>query len=354
MHNPLRPAVLGLVLSYLVLQPVPAMAEGKIRELLRERIQERAMQGDGGSKSLGAGFDDGSGGGSCAERDSDIQKKLKSPLGKRIMGPKPDLADLSYGTHSRQKLDVFLPKTKAKSPIAPIIIMVHGGGWCTGDKAINNITENKVARWVPKGFIFVSINYPMVTDGYDALAQVDETARAVAYVQKSAAQWGGDGSKIILMGHSAGAHLISMVNADPDTRRKFNIKPLLGAVSLDAGAIDVVTQMPNVVPILKTRYKEAFGTDEAIWIAASPYHQLAKPAAPWLGVCSSTRPDNPCGQADAYVKKSKSLGIMASSLPLAKGHGALNKELGLNNDYTKSVEKFMAALDPVVKRLLGV
>ena len=65
------------------------------------------------------------------------------------------------------------------------------------------------------------------------------------------------------MGHSAGAHLVSLVNADASIRRVNAVQPLLGVVSLDAGAIDVVRQMPNVYPFLEVRYREAFGDTES-------------------------------------------------------------------------------------------
>jgi len=44
------------------------------------------------------------------------------------------------------------------------------------------------------------------------------------------------------------------VNADARIRQASGMRPVLGTVSLDAGAIDVVRQMPNVYPFLKTRY----------------------------------------------------------------------------------------------------
>ena len=118
---------------------------------------------------------------------------------------------------------------------------------------------------------------------------------------------------------------------------------LLGTVSLDAGAVDVVKQMPNVYPFLKTRYREAFGDTEAQWVTASPYHRLDRSAAPWLGVCSTTRKDDPCGQARAYVAKSRGLGVMADMLTEGAGDmdanafkerlQTLNMSLGFGADW---------------------
>lgn len=259
----------------------------------------------------------------------------------------PDLADVAYGPEPLATLDVYLPKGQVAGG-APLIMMVHGGGWCVGDKGGSQMVANKVARWVSQGFVFLSVNYPMVNDGADALAQAGAIAGAAAFVQAHAGEWGGDGRRLILMGHSAGAHLVSLVNADAHLRAAHGVRPLLGTVSLDAGAIDVVKQMPNVYPFLKARYREAFGDTEVGWIAASPFHQLDPTAAPWLGVCSTQRKDKPCDQAQAYADKSQGLGIRAAVLPEPMNHGEINSALGAPGRYTDDVEAFMASLDPVV------
>ncbi|MGN6150916.1 MAG: alpha/beta hydrolase fold domain-containing protein [Lysobacteraceae bacterium] len=332
-----------------------ALAAGAASDLragpLRDRLRAR-MQGGGDGDGVAGEF---GGAMSCADWSKRVDR-LGERMQGRTHGPAPDRADVAYGPAARERLDVFLPQhVPSKQPVrggAPVIVMVHGGGWCVGDKAMAGVVANKVARWVPKGFVFVSVNYPMVGDGADAYAQGGEIARATAFVQAHAAEWGADPAKVILMGHSAGAHLVSLVNADASLRRTCGVTSLLGTVSLDAGAIDVVKQMPNVYPFLKTRYLEAFGETEAKWVVASPYHRLDRTAAPWLGVCSTTRKDDPCGQARAYVGKSRGLGVMADVLPQARNHGAINKDLGEPGDYTDDVEAFLARLDPAVAALL--
>ncbi|WP_158529621.1 alpha/beta hydrolase [Parvibium lacunae] len=331
---------------------------GPLRDRFMERMQNRQDTSANSSEAndeAGSELSDMGGGNaqSCADWSKKV-KRLGRLLGDKAAGPPPDQANIAYGPSALEKLDVFYAKTNTQNSAqsAPMIVMVHGGGWCVGDKSMSGVVANKVARWTPKGFVFVSVNYPMVAEGANALAQADYIAKAVAYIQSHAAQWGGDGKKVILMGHSAGAHLISLVNADARIRDANRMQPVLGAISLDAGAIDVVKQMPNVYSFLKVRYQEAFGNTEAEWIAASPYHQLRAGAAPWLGVCSTQRKDKPCDQAQAYAEKSTAMGIAAQTLPQAKGHGGLNKDLGLENDYTRQVERFMAGLNAEVARLL--
>ncbi|MFZ5637738.1 MAG: carboxylesterase family protein [Pseudomonadota bacterium] len=328
---------------------VAAIAAGLSTDLqagpLRDRLRARAQQGGGDGMEMFGGAQ------SCAEWSKRVDRLAQRSQGQHA-GPTPDRPDVAYGPAPRERLDVFLPKTAVRGGV-PIIVMVHGGGWCVGDKAMAGVVESKVARWVSKGFVFVSANYPMVNDGADALAQGGEIAKATAFVQAHAAEWGGDPAKVVLMGHSAGAHLVSLVNADAELRRRHGVRPLLGTVSLDAGAIDVVKQMPNVYPFLKLRYREAFGDRESQWIAASPYHRLDRSASPWLGVCSTTRKDDPCGQARGYVEKSRGLGVRAEVLPQPMSHGAINKTLGEDSDYTRAVETFLAGLDPALAALLG-
>ena len=254
------------------------------------------------------------------------------------------LRDVAYGPAKLQTMDVYLPP---EPKAAPVILMVHGGGWRFGDKRHPPVFENKVARWVPKGFIFVSVNYPMMPES-DPVAQADDIARALAAVQAAALEWGGDPTRVILMGHSAGAHLVSLLNADPTRATKLGAKPWLGAVSLDSGALDVPAIMNHRHPKL---YDEAFGGNPALWEASSPIHHLTKDSPPWLGVCSSNRRAS-CGTNQVYAAKSTELGTRAETLGEHLSHREINSELGKPGASTAAVESFMDSLDPKVAALL--
>jgi len=254
------------------------------------------------------------------------------------------LRNVAYGPDRLQAMDVYLPPD---ARAAPVILMVHGGAWRFGDKRHPPVTESKVARWVPKGFIFVSVNYPMVPES-DPVEQADDIARALATAQAAAAGWGGDPARFILMGHSAGAHLVTLLNADPSRATRLGAKPWLGTISLDSGALDVPAIMTHRHPRL---YDEAFGDDPALWEAASPAHRLTRDSPPWLGVCSSNRRVS-CGANEAYAAKSKELGTRAETLGKPLSHGEINAELGKPGAYTDAVEAFMASLDPKVAALL--
>ena len=244
------------------------------------------------------------------------------------------LRDVAYGDDPRQRYDIYLP---AQPQHAPVILFVHGGGWANGNKDNPGVVENKAAYWLPKGYILISTNYRMRPDTAP-LDQARDVARALAAVQRRAPEWQGDGSRVLLMGHSAGAHLAALVGASSTLWRAAGATKPRGVVSLDSGALDVPLTMKN--PPLRRIYDAAFGRNPTDWIAASPYHQLTRDAVPMLFVCSSRRQDA-CPQGRAMVEKGKSLGVAMEVQPEDLSHGEVNRELGVPSDYTKAVDAFV-------------
>lgn len=75
-------------------------------------------------------------------------------------------------------------------------------------------------------------NCPMVADCAVVPAQAELVVRALASMQQHALDWGGDERRIVTMGHSAGARLVSLVNADARLCAKTDVEPVLGGVSV--------------------------------------------------------------------------------------------------------------------------
>ncbi|GAB4475565.1 MAG: hypothetical protein OHK0044_20900 [Burkholderiaceae bacterium] len=266
---------------------------------------------------------------------------------RRASAPPADVRvqrDVAYGPAPQQRFDVYAPKVAQG---APVIFMVHGGAWRIGDKGNAGVVDNKVARWVAAGFVFISTNYRMIPQA-DPLEQARDVARALAAAQRMAAQWGADPQRFVLMGHSAGAHLVARVNGAPAFAAEFGARPALGAVLLDTAALDVVSLMSAPHARL---YDRAFGADPDFWREASPYHMLARGTPPVLAVCSTVRRDDSCRQARAYVARAQSLGVRASVLPEPLSHADINRQLGLPGAYTESVERFFGSLDPALAAL---
>ncbi|EGF89854.1 esterase/lipase-like protein [Asticcacaulis biprosthecium C19] len=248
--------------------------------------------------------------------------------------PGATVQTVAYGADAAQTLDVYAPPSPRD---APIIVMVHGGGWRLGDKASPGVVDNKLKRWLPQGFIVVSVNYRMLPDaGVDLQAQ--DIAHAIAYVQKEAPRWGGNGNKVIAMGHSAGAHLVALVSADPAPVVAAGGRAWRGTVVIDSAALDVTAVMQKRHPRL---YDDALGNDPIFWANVSPAARLKPGAVPMLLVCSSQRPDDPCADARAFSAQLAAQGQDTQVLPQAMSHMAINRDLGLDTAYTAHVDDFI-------------
>lgn len=299
----------ALVLGLAVLGSAHA---GPLRELLKQRAAQHATELD--------------------EEDSAVSAHgpFDLPAGAQVE------RDIAYGSDPAEKMDVYRP---AHADKAPVVFMVHGGGWRTGDKGLHRVVKHKVGHWVGAGYVLVSINYPLLPQA-NPLQQADEVARALAFAQGHAAGWGGDAKRFVLMGHSAGAHLVSLLAADPSLARQQGAQPWLGTVPLDSAAFDVQAIMQGRHMRL---YDKAFKNDTAFWREASPIDRLKSAPAPMLLVCSSQRQDS-CPQAQAFAAKATGLGGHVTVQPEDLTHAEINDRLGLPGDYTAAVDRFLKSL----------
>lgn len=249
------------------------------------------------------------------------------------------LHDIAYGPDPEQRYDLYLP---APTRSVPAILMVHGGGWYRGDKDMGRVVDNKQLHWVPLGVAFATTNYRMQPKA-PPLEQARDVARALADLQRNPSI---APESVVLMGHSAGAHLIALLASRPELLAEAGAKPPRGYVLLDSGALDV----PEIMNRRHARlYDRAFGSNPADWLATSPLHQLRQAPAPLLVVCSTRRADA-CPQGRAFADKVHSLSGRAEVLPLDKTHGEINYQLGEDADYTKQVENFLSGLWPAFAR----
>ena len=114
---------------------------------------------------------------------------------------------LAYGQGQRQKLDVYRPRHAAK---APVVVFFYGGSWQGGSRGLYpfvgaSLAAQGVVTVVPDYSIFPLARFPTF---------VEDAARAVRFARTSAAQWGGDPLRLVLMGHSAGAYVAAMLSFD--------------------------------------------------------------------------------------------------------------------------------------------
>ncbi|HUD40827.1 MAG TPA: alpha/beta hydrolase [Dokdonella sp.] len=248
----------------------------------------------------------------------------------------PAARELAYGPDPRQRVDLYAPAGAAR---APIVVLVHGGAWAFGDKRSPGIVGAKLAHWREAGWLVASVNYRLLPQA-DPLIQAGDVARAVAAVQRAAREAGGDPDRVVLVGHSAGAHLVALLGAAPARLAAAGARRPLGVVALDSAAMDVVEMME--LPRRPALYDRAFGRDRAFWTAASPYHQWTAEALPLLAVCSTRRPDA-CPQARALAARAAALGTHVTVRPEPLTHAAISRELGSRSAYTDAVDAFLRA-----------
>ena len=258
--------------------------------------------------------------------------------------PLPDgvrlMPDIAYGTDKAQRFDVYVStRPPASAAPAPVIFFVHGGAWAFGDKANRQVIEPKVAHWVDQGYVVISADYRMLPT--PVAQQADDVAAAVAFAQSQAGLWGGDPKRFVLMGHSAGAHLVALIGAGAPTATR--PQPWRATVMLDSAALDVAAIMNHRHLGL---YDRAFGADPQQWNALSPLAQLTPQGlgtAPMLAVCSSRRAES-CPASDRFAAQANGLGGKVRVLRADLSHAEINAALGAPSDYTTQVDAFLQSV----------
>jgi arylformamidase len=115
------------------------------------------------------------------------------------------LTDISYGAGPSETLDIF----SSAQHNAPVVVFIHGGYWRSLDKSDHSFIA---PAWVEQGACVVVPNYalcPAVSIPHIVMQML----KALAWVWRYISHWGGDPSRIHLVGHSAGGHLAAMMMA---------------------------------------------------------------------------------------------------------------------------------------------
>jgi acetyl esterase/lipase len=147
--------------------------------------------------------------------------------------------DVKYGLADRNLLDVFAPDTASSA--RPVLIFVHGGGFTSGNRRSNfsNAFYDNIMLWAAKnGFVGVNMTYRLAPAS-PWPAGAEDIAAAVQWVADNIATRGGDGARIFLMGHSAGASHVAGYVSHPQF---YSVKGggLAGAIMV-SGIYDLAT-----------------------------------------------------------------------------------------------------------------
>lgn len=113
--------------------------------------------------------------------------------------------DIAYGDNERHRLDVFVPARKPAKP-APIVVYFHGGGYIAGERSPlpGLIYDNVPIFFARHGMIGVNATYRLAPQHKWPSGAAD-VGKAADWLHENAARYGGDPSRIFIMGQSAGA-----------------------------------------------------------------------------------------------------------------------------------------------------
>lgn len=168
------------------------------------------------------------------------------------------LLNQSYGTEAAQKMDIYLPAGR-NTASTKVIILIHGGGWTSGDKADFSSMIDTLKKRLPAYAIF-NINYRLSANPLNIFpTQEMDVKKAVEYIYGRSAEYNISG-KYVLMGASAGGHL-AMLQA-----YKYNSPVKAKAVVSFFGPSDLTGMYNNPVggnPLLSLALAGAIGVTPA-------------------------------------------------------------------------------------------
>jgi arylformamidase len=187
--------------------------------------------------------------------------------------------DVSYGSHSDERLDLFFPRDAADVQARPIHLFVHGGYWRAFSKSDYSFVADTVTGL---GAIAAIVGYSLMP-GVRMPVLIEQVRRAVGWLRDNAAGFGGDPGRLSASGHSAGAHLASYLFLEGAGE----MRPLdqgVKSVLLISGLYDLAAVRAS---FLQTELALTPG-DVAAW---SPIHASSvDPADIWIAVGGDETP----------------------------------------------------------------
>lgn len=198
--------------------------------------------------------------------------------------------DIPYGPHPKARLDVVAPMTPSKIA-RPALVFIHGGFWQEGDKGVSGFAAQ---TFIQEGWTWVSVGYTLAPEF--TLTQIcAQISDAVRYVKAEAKALGIDPNRIVLAGHSAGAHLAASVLADLMDR---------GAEDAVAGAV-LISGVYELAPVAASYVNDLVGLSDEEVRQLSPLRALPKTDVPVHVLVGADEPE-------AFRVQSEALSVLWS------------------------------------------
>ena len=201
------------------------------------------------------------------------------------------IRNVPYGPQARHRLDVWRMSTTPTN--APVIFYVHGGAWTFGDKREQG--RPMLHEFVRRGWIAVACNYRLAPKNVWP-AQIEDVTRTLAWIKKYIGSYGGDPTRIVVAGGSAGGHLAALLalSSEDSTWRPSDVEgvtdwsvrgviPLYGVLEM-TGAEEHWRGLGRGLRILLEQrvVLKPYDEDPALYEAMSPFHRLHENAPPFL------------------------------------------------------------------------
>jgi acetyl esterase/lipase len=173
--------------------------------------------------------------------------------------------------NNKDKLDLYLPEGRVK---APVIVSYYGNQLMGGDKDEDAFVGQ---RFASSGFVTVVVNYRLSPE-VSHPAHVQDAAASFAWVKRHITEYGGDADRVFVIGYSAGGYLAALLSTDARylAAHKLSPRDIRGTVPVSAF---YWVERRGVAP---DRDKRVWGTNQRVWVDASPAHHLGAGAPPML------------------------------------------------------------------------
>jgi acetyl esterase len=198
-------------------------------------------------------------------------------------------------------LDASIPDGAGPFPAA---VLVHGGGWVAGDKQqyITYIFEPLSKA----GFAWFSINYRLAPQSQFP-APADDVEQAIHFMKTHAAEYKIDPKRVVLIGESAGGHLVSYVGArNRPASRVAAVVSLYGIHDFITAAMEWKPFPHEVLDLLGI--KQVNAETAPLLIKASPVIYVSKEMPPFLLIHGSKDEDVPYDQSVEMCARMKQAG----------------------------------------------
>jgi len=230
--------------------------------------------------------------------------------------------NISYGQDVNQNFDLYLPANRTTN--TKVMILVHGGGWASGDKASMDAIKDLLRQDLPN-LAIININYRLAdknTNPYPM--QIDDITTIINYLKTNKAKYT-ISETIGFIGVSAGAHLSLLWSYAFDANNNVNMAcSIVGPTNFTDPAY-----LNNTNPDLQALI-DLFGVDATTPFLeeASPYHQAKVTSPPTILFYGGQDPLIPTTQGTDMRDKLQSLGVTHEfTLYPNAGHGWVGLEL---------------------------